>query len=55
VPRRRQRIASDGSIGMAELATRPLLRPTFWTRDAQLGDQIDQSERRFTSGLLASR
>jgi outer membrane receptor protein involved in Fe transport len=28
---------------------------TFWTRDAQLGDQIEQSERRFTSGLLASR
>jgi outer membrane receptor protein involved in Fe transport len=28
---------------------------TFWTRDAQLGDQISQSERRFTSGLLASR
>jgi hypothetical protein len=28
---------------------------TFSTRDARLGDQIDQSERRFTSGLLASR
>jgi hypothetical protein len=28
---------------------------TFWTRDARLGDQIDQSERRFTSGLVASR
>jgi hypothetical protein len=28
---------------------------TFWTRDPQLGDQIHQSERRFTSGLLASR
>jgi hypothetical protein len=28
---------------------------TFFTRDATLGDQIQQAERRFTSGLLASR
>ncbi len=28
---------------------------TFWTRDARLGDQIAQSDRRVTSGLLASR
>jgi len=28
---------------------------TFWTHDPQLGDQIRQAERRFTSGLLASR
>jgi hypothetical protein len=28
---------------------------TFFTRDATLGDQIQQSERRFTSGLMASR
>ena len=28
---------------------------TFWTTDAVLGDQIQQFERRFTSGLFASR